>query len=467
MCQFWELTCKIGEVVSEASDNIIAQWTESVLNGLSDAMIALGSAWIVVPTPGFTSSTGVVEWVQQRLNIVTLSLAVGSIMLAGIKIAWDKRAEPARDLLRSLFTLVIVSTVGVTVARLLVTASDTFSVWVMAQAVGEDNGEFLLSILQVTDLTGSVGLIVLLLGGLVALVANLAMLGLLFVRSAMLILLVGMLPVAAAATNTRWGQEWLTRVIGWAVAFVAFKPAASVIYAVAVKLVAGDSWSIAQDGELSKFILGVILMVLAPFALPSLITFMVPATAAMSSSGGSGAMLAGAAGAAATGAVQVARMAGSSSGESASASGGTAGGSASASGSAYTFDGTSTTHQSGDVPQGQSQAEAGVSSAGALGGTGEAGPGASQGAAGGASGAPPIAAGGSAADGAPTVAGGAGQAATAGGGSSAASGAAAGGAALGPLGAALTVGQELAEGAADTARAAAEDSTGADEEANS
>lgn len=463
MCHFWELTCKIGEVVTEASDNIIAQWTEAVLNGLSDAMIALGSAWITMPTPGFSASTGVVDWVQERLTLVTLALAIGSIMLAGIKVAWEKRAEPARDLVRSLFTLVIVSTVGVTVARLLVTASDTFSVWILAQVVGDDNGEFLVSILRVSSLTGSVGMIVLLLGGLVALVADLAMMGLLFVRAAMLILLVGVLPAAAAATNTRWGQEWLTKVAGWTVAFVAFKPAASIIYALAVKLVAGDSWNIAGDGEFTKFVLGVILMVLAPFALPSLVTFMVPATAAMSSGGGGGgAALAGVAGAAATGAAQVTRMAASSSSD-----GGSTGGSGgSASGASYTASDSAYASQTGSETH-HTQNEDRASTQTSSGGAGAAS-GAPTGGADGDAGGSAASAG---ADAGVSASGAAGSASAGqvGGGASAgasASGAAAGAAGLGPLGAAVVVGKEVADGAAAAAHDAVDESTGAGEESD-
>lgn len=213
------------------------------------------------------------------------------------------------NVLQGLLALALVSSVSVGAGQLLVEASDEFSTWVIGLAVEGDAGQFGGKILNVTGITGSLGLTVLIVGGLGALLANMVQVGLMFIRSSMLILLVGIMPLAAATFSTKWGRAWLGKIIAWFFAFLMFKPAASIIYAVAIKLVQGESWSIADGDELTRFITGVIMLILAVLSLPALITFMVPATEALSSGGGGGAG-AGVGAVLATGAMTVARGAG-------------------------------------------------------------------------------------------------------------------------------------------------------------
>ena len=56
------------------------------------------------------------------------------------------------------------------------------------------------------------------------------------VRYGMLVLLVGVLPLTAAATNTEMGMMWFKRALGWLGGFILYKPVAALIYATAIKL---------------------------------------------------------------------------------------------------------------------------------------------------------------------------------------------------------------------------------------
>lgn len=390
MCQFWEVSCKVGEVVSEASDNVISQWAASIMEGLSNTLIKVGTLWVGVGTPTVEGGDTAVAFVQSHTLWLVLAVAIASIVVAGVQLAWMKRGEPARDLLRSMFTLVITSTIGVSVAQLLITASDDFSKWILSEASVGDDGQFATKILSVATLNPtSIGMIVIIVAGVFGLLANLVQIGLMFVRSAMLILLVGIIPLAGAATNTKWGAAWLSKTIGWFTAVLLFKPAASIVYAVAVKLVQGDSWSF-QDDNLTSFVLGIVMMVLAVVSLPALMAFMVPATSAIASGGGSGATVAGAA--LATGAAPAVRSVGGGGGS--APSGGSSSGGGAASGGPSGSDASS-------GAAGASHASAGSSGAGAGAG---AGSGATGGAAAGASGG--AAAGGASAAGAAGAAGG-------------------------------------------------------------
>lgn len=366
MCHFWELSCKISEAASEASENIIAQWAFNIIQDVSSTLLKVGTVWIGVGTPSLEGADSAVGFIHSTTRLLVLALAIGSFMVAGIHLALSKRGEGAMNVLHALLALALVSSVSVGAGQLLVEASDEFSTWVIGLVIDGDAGQFGVKILNVTGINGGLGLTVLIVGGLGALVANLVQIGMMFIRSSMLILLVGIMPVAAGAFSTKWGRAWLSKIIAWFFAFLMFKPAASIIYAVAIKLVQGESWSVGDGDELTRFITGVIMMILAVLSLPALITFMVPATEALSS-GGSGAG-AGAGAVLATGAMTVARGAG------AAASGGATEVAGAALGAAQSAHGAINGAVSGGSPGGGENSSPGVSGpAGASGSNGQDG----------------------------------------------------------------------------------------------
>jgi hypothetical protein len=380
VCQFWELNCKVGEVAAVAMDNIIAQWAQSIMEGVSASLIRVGTFWTAVGTPDLGSG-GAVAFVTSKTAWLVVAVAIASIMVAGIQIAWTRRGEPARDLLRSLITLVVTSGVGVGAAQLAVTASDDFAKWIMDSVSTGNGGNFAAAIIDISSLNlEGFSMMVIIVAGLLGVVANVIQIGLMWVRSAMLILLAGMVPLAGAATNTKWGAQWLEKALAWFVAFAAFKPAASIVYAVAVKLMAGRPWG---DGDqMVQFIMGVMMMVMAVFALPALMSFIVPATAAI----GGGGSVANAIGAvAATGAAPIVRQIGGGGAGSESGGRGAAGrdGQQGPSGAS----GSSQAESSGPARPGGGRASAGAGGGGAGVGAAGSGSGAAAASGGGAAGA--------------------------------------------------------------------------------
>lgn len=393
-------------------------------------------AWLIPTTaPGGSSTT--VGFLQGSTWYIVLALAVGSVIIAGIRLAWTQRSEPIRELLRSVLTLIMVSTMGLTVIQLAVAAGDAFSVWVLNNAtdcsVAADTGTsscFGTNVAGMIALTstspiGTIGILIL---ALIAILMTFVQVALMVVRSAMLILLAGVLPLTASFTNTPTGNQWFRKSLGWLIAFIVYKPAAALIYAAAFKLVGTDLFS-KDDGGLWSIMTGMALMIIALIALPALMRFIAPMVAPAGGGAAGGAMvgaLAAVGGQAASGAI---KKIGSSANRSASEGGGGGGGG------------------EGGKPTGASNAS---------GGRGDA-----------ASKASPSGAGAStAAKGAPS------GAATSGAGASAGGGAAAGGAAAGASGAAAAAGpagiavigaEKVAEGAkkvADGVKSAVDDSAG-------
>lgn len=105
----------------------------------------------------------------------------------------------------------------------------------------------------------------------------------------MLVILAGILPLSASFTNTEMGKSWFKKCIAWLVAFILYKPAAAIVYAAAFQLVGTDVFS--DDGTgLLAVLTGLMLMVIALFAMPALMRFVTPMVGAMA--GGAGGALA-------------------------------------------------------------------------------------------------------------------------------------------------------------------------------
>jgi len=318
------VTGAIGGVAGSAIDALADAVTEAV----GKAVASVGTLWVKVGTPNLTTTDGgttasdSVGFLQGSLWWYMAAAAVLSVIIGGAKMAWEGRAEPGRELLKSLMTLVVVAGAGLTAISLAVAAADGFAKWIIDSSLnGTDFGTNITALLGLSAITG-LGAIIVIVLGLAAFVASLIQIALMVVRGGMLVILTGILPMSAAATNTEWGRSWFKKCIAWLVAFILYKPAAAIVYATAFRLSGSDVFG---GDELMSAIAGLVLMVLALVALPALMRFVTPMVGAMAAGGGAagGAMAAGAIAAMPTGAMRLPRGGGSNgAGASAGPSGG-------------------------------------------------------------------------------------------------------------------------------------------------
>lgn len=301
-CHFWELTCKAGEAAAKAGDDIVSKWAEHVVTGVNKTLVSLGTIWVNVKA-NVGGDESVASFIQERQRWLVIVIAIVSLVFAAMQMAWRQRMEPLQDVQGGLLRLIVVSAAFPTITQLMLEIGDLYSPWIIEQAGSKDDGKFLTKILDMSLFqTGQLGMIMLIVGGLIALLANIVQVFLMFVRSGLLTLLTGFSPLAAAASTTKWGQQWFNKYVAWTMAFVAFKPTASTIYAASLKLLSGDSYSFTDD--IGKFLMGIIFLILAIVALPALVMFLVPVTANIGSGGGGAGGMVG--GMLATGAVNVA-----------------------------------------------------------------------------------------------------------------------------------------------------------------
>ncbi len=261
-----------------------------------------------------------VAFVQGSLWWYTAAAVVASIIVGAVKMIWEQRAQPGQDLVKSLLRFIVVSGAGVTVAGLLITASDEFSVWILGRSLEcevatsaacfEDGVKLILGLTGQSYWSGLASIVVIIVGVVAALI-GMVQVGIMVARSALLVLLVSLLPVMASATNTQMGESWFRKGLGWLIAFILYKPAAAIIYAVGFQLLGTRSGAGNESIDLFSVLTGVMLLLLALVALPALMRFVAPMVSAASGggSGGSGAALAAAA-ALPTGAAMMGRAVG-------------------------------------------------------------------------------------------------------------------------------------------------------------
>ncbi|PPG79282.1 hypothetical protein C5D04_10095 [Rathayibacter sp. AY1D2] len=380
-------------------------------------------------------SSSVVGWVQGQLQWYTGGLAILAILVAAGRMVWTQRALPLRELAGSVITLIAVAGAGLVVIRLATQAGDEFSIWILNNSTdcdvsqqGESNcfGTNVFAMIALTATSG-IGLIGLFLLGMLAVFMTYVQIALMVFRGAMLVVLAGIFPLAASFTNTEIGRQWFKKAMAWTLAFILYKPAAAIVYAIAFRMTGTDLFK--SDGTgLFQIVTGLALMLIALVALPALMRFLVPAVASVGGGGAAGLLLGAAAlsaaGDVATGAIRASNNGGG---------GGGGGG-----GNSSSTDGPTGSTSSPGSPASSPGADPSGSAATAGSGAGA----------------------------------GAGSAATSGAGAGASSGAGAGAAAggaaaaAGPIGAGIAVATKAAEGAkhaAQAVKAGTEEATGSNE----
>lgn len=246
-----------------------------VIKAVEMVMKAVGTLWIDIDTPEFGGNSAI-AFVQERTLWILILAATVAMIVGGVRMAISQRGEAVRDIIRSLITMVVVSAGAVAFASALIQIADSFSEWIVDEAIGGSDfstriGEILVNPLK----TEGVGLMLVIVMGILMIITSLIQLALMVVRYGMLILLVAVLPLTAAATNTEAGMMWFKRAVAWLAGFILYKPIAAIIYAAAITLIGTPEGA---TDETLAVITGVAMMMLAVVALPAILRFVSPKT---------------------------------------------------------------------------------------------------------------------------------------------------------------------------------------------
>jgi len=274
---------KAGDVLGGAVNNVaggaIDKFAEAVSHAVGESVKAVATIWTKVPTVGLGSGETATK-LQENLYWYMGFAAVLSVLIAGGRMAWEARAEPARELGKSLITLVVVSGASLALIRLAVESGDAFAAWIIGGSTDDSFDKKMTGMLvAVTTVGGPLGSIIVIVVGLILVLASMAQIILMIARSGMLVLLAGILPLSASATNTEWGKQWFQKTTGWMIAFILYKPAAALVYASAFEL-------FGESKDLVGALTGMTMMILAVAALPALMKLCVPLVGGLAGGGG-------------------------------------------------------------------------------------------------------------------------------------------------------------------------------------
>jgi hypothetical membrane protein len=298
-CGKWDFGCNIKEglrtVLSEVRGSIIESWRNAIADAIGDTLTTVGTFWVKVPTPdvtvsGATDTNTIYKWMNLQLTQVTAITALGCLIGAGIQIALARDgATQFQNLVMGIVKMIGVSFLFIPFAGLAHIFSDALSKWIIERATGDANTNFGKNIIDISALSLSSGILIF--GGLVAVIVGLLQIGLMYARTVMLILICAIVPVVGSTMTTKTGLNWWKKLFGWWVAFVLYKPFASIIYAIAIKLLNNKSiFGESTIDDTGRFVMGIMLILFATLALPALISFLSPVIEGAAPLSGGGAM---------------------------------------------------------------------------------------------------------------------------------------------------------------------------------
>ncbi|MER6747048.1 hypothetical protein ACWDCX_18715 [Streptomyces fungicidicus] len=250
---------------------------EGVANAvLAGAIAVFGALTTSIPT---LSGTTTAKDINSQTQWIVVYLAVGSLLFASARMAIERRGAAGTTALKGIMRVVLVSGAATTVVTAAAALSDDYSTYLFNAGAEKQ----LSAVGACSDGNGIEAFLLLVLAFLL-LIAGIIHTILLYIRLGVMILLLGTLPLAAAASMTDWGGGWWRKHLGWMIAWLLYKPAAGlVLYAGSAMISSG------KDGgsDINERIAGIGVMLLSAVALPALLKLVVPATAAL---GGASAM---------------------------------------------------------------------------------------------------------------------------------------------------------------------------------
>ncbi|WP_433501744.1 hypothetical protein ACQP1K_29355 (plasmid) [Sphaerimonospora sp. CA-214678] len=277
-----------GQVLNDTAGAAAKGAVQYGVNGLADA-IQYAVSWLITNTVSWwvridspclvvdpvagcsgPSASDVITRMQQWTLPFAVAIAALSLLAAAAKIAITRKTTPLLDVGTGLLVICGTGSLGVLLPALLLKIGDEWSGWVLNMGTGD----FAKRLTTVLGLTGaSPGVVIVL--GIVAIIAAAIQAVLMLFRQAALVVLAGVLPLAAAGSMTALTRPWFRRVTGWMLALIFYKPAAAMVYATAFAML-GDA------SDTRSTFMGFAMIVLSILALPALLKFFTWATGSIS-----------------------------------------------------------------------------------------------------------------------------------------------------------------------------------------
>ncbi len=282
---------------------ILENLVNEVTKSLGEIILNLGTWWVKAPVPSLFVASSPAYKMQYYLRFLLASVMIASLIFAGIKVIIDGRGDSLRQVAQSLITVVVISGAGLTLASTLISIFDETAVWLLDTVTEESAETFGKRIIPILWESNKIpgGTVPVMLLGLAGILANVIQMAMIWIRSVLLMVIMGLAPIIASTIGTSWGRAWAGKILGFFSGLVLYKLAVSVIYATTILFLTSES---GLEGFVA-FLVGVMLMVFAAVCPFALVGLLMPTGAMIASSmGGVGGAASGAA-TVASGAVDV------------------------------------------------------------------------------------------------------------------------------------------------------------------
>ncbi|MEU7935251.1 hypothetical protein [Micromonospora echinofusca] len=319
-CPIVNPVCVPGHVLDTTAGRFLDELSEQASEAAAEMLKALVAGWMSIPTPKVSQGSchtdasgklvcdGTVDYLSAYTNWAVAALAVGAVLVGAIRLAWERNGRDAGTLTKGLVTMVVLAGAGVPAVQLLIGIGDSYSDWILKASADGDLGARLRLFVPAAATSGLAPLMAIGIS-IMMFLATMVQLLLLLARGAGLVLLAGLLPLAAASGIAGSGRAVRDRYLTWLLALVLYKPAAATIYAAVF-------WMLGKGQDLTTLLTGLVMLCMAIVALPALMRLIAPAVSVLSSGGSGGAVVAAtsAAGQVASGAIRLNASSGASGG---------------------------------------------------------------------------------------------------------------------------------------------------------
>ncbi|MFD7285442.1 hypothetical protein [Streptomyces sp. NPDC059863] len=245
------------------------------------AKIAMRGAFSIFEAVGSIGSydkesSGVIN---RQTQWIVMYLAVGSILFAAVKMALDRKADSGETALKGVLRITLVNTLASSVLITFTALMDRYSAHLFTGALE--------NLMDGIDCSDRIPAMLLLILGCLLIVAGIIHALLMWIRLGVMIILMGTLPLAAAASMTEWGGTWWQKHIGWLIAWLLYKPTVSLVFFSGSVMVNAQASSVDDEGAsaVNVQVAGMGVLLLSAIALPALMRVIVPAMESLGSEG--------------------------------------------------------------------------------------------------------------------------------------------------------------------------------------
>lgn len=256
MASLEELSEDIGKLIAPAIEGVFGVlWNNEAVSN----------------TGGIQGSEGIAAFQNLVFPLVTL-LATAGLLIAAIRLLWYRRLDPMMDTVKALLVLVFTTFSGVFVVQGIVDLGNGLADYILGQGVAKNFGdrlaEDLTSIPEGDIITGPFRLLLSIIIGIAVVVGATIQIVALFYTQGIVYICAAVLPLAASAAMIPGpGTTIFSRIMGWLLGSILYKPVIALVYALGFVFYYESSGD--EDGVFQYF-LGVALILIATGALPML-----------------------------------------------------------------------------------------------------------------------------------------------------------------------------------------------------